>query len=86
MGGRLGTRREFNQVASHGDTQMFVEIPIGHIQLFQLTSSDQSLKPTRKDRMVVWVKVQGCCTCRILMRCDAFVRFLFLSLQTCENK
>ena len=33
------------------------------IQLFQLTLSDQSFKPTRQDRMVVWVEVEGCCTC-----------------------
>ena len=48
------------------------------IQLFQLTLSDQSFKPRRQDRMVVRVEVEGCSTCRILMRYDKFVRFFFL--------
>ena len=48
------------------------------IQLFQLTLSDQSLKPTRQDRMAVWVEVDGCCTCRILMKYNDFVSFFFL--------
>ena len=28
------------------------------IQLFQLTLSDQSFKPTQQDRMVVWVEAE----------------------------
>ena len=32
---------------------------IFYIQLFQLTLSDQSFKPTRRDRMVVWVEVKA---------------------------
>ena len=55
------------------------------LQLFQLTLSDQSLKPTQQDPMVVWVEVEGCCTCRILMKCNGFVG-VFLSLQKCEKK
>ena len=49
------------------------------IQLFQFTLSDQSFKLTRQDRMVVWVEVEGCCKCRILMRCNVFEGFFFLS-------
>ena len=49
------------------------------LQLFQFTLSDQSFKLTRQDRMVVWVEVEGCCTCRILMRCNVFEGFFFLS-------
>ena len=51
------------------------------VQLFQLALSDQSFKPTQEDRMVVWVEVEGCCTCRIVMRYS-----FFPSLQTCGNK
>ena len=29
-----------------------------YIQLFQLTLSDQSFKPTRQEQMVVWVEVE----------------------------
>ena len=39
-----------------------------YIQLLQLTLTDQSIKPTRKDGMVVWVEVEDCCTCGILMK------------------
>ena len=49
-----------------------------HIQLFQLTLSEQSLKPTRRDRMVVRVEVEGCCMYRILMKYNDFVGFFFL--------
>ena len=49
-----------------------------HLQLFQLTLSDQSFKPMRQDRMVVWGEVEGCCTCQILMKYNGFVVFFFL--------
>ena len=41
-----------------------------YIQLFQLTLSDQSFKPTRQDRIVVSVEEEDRCTCQILMRCN----------------
>ena len=64
--------------------QLMVNMSQRSIQLFQFTLSDQSFKLTRQDRMVVWVEVEGCCTCRILMRCNVFEGFsfsFFLSLQ-----
>ena len=58
---------------------------ITNIQLFQLTLSDQSFKPTRQDRMVVWVEVEGCSTCRILIKYNDFLGFSF-SLDMCESE
>ena len=54
------------------------------IQLFQFTLSDQSFKLTRQHRMVVWVEVSRCFTCRILM--SICIRTFFLFLQKCGHK
>ena len=75
----IGTKSTNAIKYSPGITAVLGDRSHERIQLFQFTLSDQSFKLTRQDRMVLWVEVEGCCTCRILMRCNVFEGFCFLS-------